>query len=73
VRFDPAKVDIQIAGTSLCRSGIEVPFDERLAHRRMLAKFVPIRVDLRSGSAAAHIWTCDFTGDYVRINASYRT
>ena len=73
IRFDPAKVDIHIAGMALCRHGIEVPFDERVAHRRMLAKFVPIRVDLRAGSAAARIWTCDFTGDYVRINASYRT
>ncbi len=73
VRFDPAKVDIHIAGMALCRRGIEVPFDERAAHRRMLAKFVPIRVDLRAGRAAARIWTCDFTGDYVRINASYRT
>jgi len=66
-------VDIHIAGMALCRCEIEVPFDERAAHRRMLAKFVPIRVDLCAGRAAARIWTCDFTGDYVRINASYRT
>jgi glutamate N-acetyltransferase / amino-acid N-acetyltransferase len=73
VRFDPSQVDIHIAGMALCRRGVEVPFDERMAHRRMLAKFVPIRVDLRRGSGAARIWTCDFTGEYVRINASYRT
>jgi N-acetylglutamate synthase/N-acetylornithine aminotransferase len=30
-------------------------------------------VDLRSGHGSARIWTCDFTGDYVSINASYRT
>ena len=73
VRFDPARVDIHIAGMALCRRGIEVPFNERVAHRRMLAKFVPIRVDLRAGRGEARIWTCDFTGEYVRINASYRT
>jgi glutamate N-acetyltransferase / amino-acid N-acetyltransferase len=73
VRFDPAKVEIHVAGMALCRRGIEVPFNERVAHRRMLAKFVPIRVDLRAGHAAARMWTCDFTGEYVRINASYRT
>jgi glutamate N-acetyltransferase/amino-acid N-acetyltransferase len=66
-------VEIQVAGMALCRRGIEVPFNERVAHRRMLAKFVPIRVDLRGGHGAARIWTCDFTGEYVRINASYRT
>jgi glutamate N-acetyltransferase/amino-acid N-acetyltransferase len=73
VRFDPARVEIHVAGMALCRRGIEVPFNERVAHRRMLAKFVPIRVDLRAGNAAARMWTCDFTGEYVRINASYRT
>ncbi len=73
VRFDPARVEIHVAGMALCRRGIEVPFNERVAHRRMLAKFVPIRVDLRAGHASARMWTCDFTGEYVRINASYRT
>jgi N-acetylglutamate synthase/N-acetylornithine aminotransferase len=39
----------------------------------MLAKFVPIVVEMRSGKGSARIWTCDFTGEYVHINASYRT
>jgi len=34
---------------------------------------VPIVVDLRSGRGRARMWTCDFTGEYVHINASYRT
>ena len=73
VRFDPAQTEIHIAGITVCRHGIEVPFNERQAHLRMLAKFIPIRVDLRGGRGAARVWTCDFTGEYVRINASYRT
>jgi N-acetylglutamate synthase/N-acetylornithine aminotransferase len=28
---------------------------------------------LHAGRAAASYWTCDFTAEYVRINASYRT
>jgi N-acetylglutamate synthase/N-acetylornithine aminotransferase len=39
----------------------------------MLAKYVPIVLDMRSGRGFARIWTCDFTGEYVDINASYRT
>ena len=39
----------------------------------MLEKYVPVRVDLRSGSGSARVWTCDFTQEYVHINASYRT
>jgi glutamate N-acetyltransferase / amino-acid N-acetyltransferase len=73
VPFDFERVDICLAGIPVCRRGREHPFNERVAHKKMLAKFVPIVVDLRSGRSSARIWTCDFTGDYVSINASYRT
>jgi glutamate N-acetyltransferase/amino-acid N-acetyltransferase len=73
VPFDFERVNIRLAGISVCRRGREHPFNERVAHKKMLAKFVPIVVDLRSGHSSARIWTCDFTGDYVSINASYRT
>ena len=32
-----------------------------------------IIVDLQRGDACEHIWTCDFSHDYVTINAEYRT
>ncbi len=73
VPFKPSRVRIDLAGTLVCRNGLEVEFNERRLHRKMLSKYVPIRMDLRVGRTAARIWTCDFTGDYVRINASYRT
>jgi glutamate N-acetyltransferase/amino-acid N-acetyltransferase len=73
VPFDFERVDIRLAGILVCRRGREHPFDERIAHKKMLAKFLPIVVNLRSGRSSARIWTCDFTGDYVTINASYRT
>jgi glutamate N-acetyltransferase/amino-acid N-acetyltransferase len=73
IPFDFERVDIRLAGILVCRRGREHPFNERVAHKKMLAKFVPIVVDLRSGRSSARIWTCDFTGDYVSINASYRT
>jgi glutamate N-acetyltransferase / amino-acid N-acetyltransferase len=73
IRFDPARVEIRMAGILMCRRGRAAPFNERAAHRRLLAKHVPIVVDLHSGRGSARIWTCDFTEDYVKINASYRT
>jgi glutamate N-acetyltransferase / amino-acid N-acetyltransferase len=73
VAFDFEQVDIWLAGIPVCRRGREHPFDERVAHERMLAKRVPILVDLRSGKGRARMWTCDFTQEYVHINASYRT
>jgi glutamate N-acetyltransferase / amino-acid N-acetyltransferase len=73
VRFNFERVDIWLAGIPVCRRGREHPFDERVAHEKMLAKRVPVRVDLRSGRGCARMWTCDFTEEYVHINASYRT
>jgi glutamate N-acetyltransferase/amino-acid N-acetyltransferase len=32
-----------------------------------------LHLDLGAGSAAAEVWTCDLSYDYVRINAHYRT
>ncbi len=73
VAFDFERPDIWIAGIAVCRRGREYPFSERAVHQKMLAKFVPVIVDLRSGHGSACMWTCDFTSEYVRINASYRT
>jgi glutamate N-acetyltransferase/amino-acid N-acetyltransferase len=73
IPFDPDKVDIQLAGIRVCRRGREYPFNERVAHRKMLAEYVPIVVNLHAGPGVARVWTCDFTAEYVRINASYRT
>jgi glutamate N-acetyltransferase / amino-acid N-acetyltransferase len=73
VSFEPNNVDIHLAGICVCRRGREHAFDERVAHRKMLAKYVPVVVNLHSGRGAARVWTCDFTAEYVRINASYRT
>jgi len=30
-------------------------------------------VDLGRGGSEAKIWTCDFSYDYVKINADYRS
>jgi glutamate N-acetyltransferase/amino-acid N-acetyltransferase len=34
---------------------------------------ITVRVQLNRGSASATIWTCDFSYDYVKINADYRS
>ena len=73
VPFEFERVDITLAGILVCRRGGEHRFSERVAHRKILAKYVPIVVDLRAGRGHARMWTCDFTKDYVDINASYRT
>ena len=73
VKFDPSLVEITMAGIKVLRRGQPLDFNERAASNRLLADRVPILVDLHAGKSRGHYWTCDFTAEYVRINASYRT
>ena len=73
VRFDTSLVDIKMAGIPVLRRGQPLDFNERAASNKLLSEHVPLIVDLHAGQATARYWTCDFTAEYVRINASYRT
>jgi glutamate N-acetyltransferase/amino-acid N-acetyltransferase len=73
IKFHPALVEITMAGIKVLRRGQPLPFNERTASNRLLADHVPIIVDLHAGKSRSRYWTCDFTAEYVRINASYRT
>lgn len=80
VRFDPARASIWLAGVKVFSRGRPLPMDEQAVSRKMDQSFVPIVVDLGvrrpsplTPSPSSRIWTCDFTHDYVTINASYRT
>ena len=48
-------------------------YREEDGQRVMGQSDITIRVVLGRGSAAATLWTCDFSYDYVKINASYRS
>jgi glutamate N-acetyltransferase/amino-acid N-acetyltransferase len=41
--------------------------------RIMQAAEITVRVDLARGVAQTTVWTCDFSYDYVKINADYRS
>lgn len=74
VSFDPAKVDISLAGTAVFKHGAGVEFDAAALSEKMKAKEVRIVVDFHQrGKASAVVWTCDFSYDYVKINADYHT
>src|SRR3989454_11528384 len=73
VKFDTALVDIKMAGIPVLRRGQPLDFNERAASNKLLTEHVLLVVDLHAGKAMARYWTCDFTAEYVRINASYRT
>jgi glutamate N-acetyltransferase/amino-acid N-acetyltransferase len=73
VEIDPGRVSVYLNRTLVCRRGGAAEFSERAMQRELRAKDVLIRVTLGQGNATARFWTCDFTEEYVRINASYRT
>ncbi len=48
-------------------------YTEEQGRTVMAREEIGIRVALGRGPASARVWTCDFSYDYVRINAEYRT
>ncbi|MFP4609449.1 MAG: bifunctional glutamate N-acetyltransferase/amino-acid acetyltransferase ArgJ [Thiohalophilus sp.] len=48
-------------------------YTEEQGQRVMNQNEITVTVDLQRGDATATVWTCDFSYDYVRINAEYRT
>lgn len=55
------------------RGGRAAGYLEEDGARVMAGAEIGVRVDLARGEAAATVWTCDFSYEYVRINADYRS
>jgi glutamate N-acetyltransferase / amino-acid N-acetyltransferase len=53
--------------------GRAVSYTEADGQRVMKQSEITIRVVLNRGAAATTVWTCDFSYDYVKINADYRS
>lgn len=71
--FDPYQVDVWLNGYQLVKDGMDAGFDEETATNLFSKDTVTIAVDLNAGEAAVTMWTCDYSYDYIRINADYRT
>ena len=53
--------------------GRALDYQEAHGQHVMQQEEITIRVNLARGHHTARVWTCDFSYDYVRINAEYRT
>ena len=53
--------------------GLPVAFDAARASALLQQDPAIIHLDLGLGTASAVVWTCDFSAEYVRINADYTT
>jgi glutamate N-acetyltransferase/amino-acid N-acetyltransferase len=73
VRFDIGRATVHIGGILLFENGL--PHDDAAPRAAEILKrdTVDIEVSLGAGDAAATIWGCDLSAEYVRINGEYRT
>ena len=74
VAFEPDRTVVRIGGVMLY-DGVTIHADREADAAAHLANDeVELTVDLGVGGPyAATMWTCDFSADYVHINADYRT
>jgi glutamate N-acetyltransferase/amino-acid N-acetyltransferase len=74
VPLDPNKIDIQFGPVWMVQNGIGCgPKAEAAATKILKQAEYDITIDLKAGSGNATVFTCDFSIDYVKINADYRT
>jgi len=72
--LDTAKVDLYIDEVRVARSGArDIQYKEEQGAQAMKKPEFTVRAVLNRGKAAATLWTCDLSFDYVKINAEYRT
>jgi len=72
--LDPGRVSVSLDDVAVLRCGQPHPAYREEQGAAVLARpEFTIAVDLGRGRARARIWTCDFSYDYVKINAEYRT
>ncbi|MDR1612950.1 MAG: bifunctional glutamate N-acetyltransferase/amino-acid acetyltransferase ArgJ [Planctomycetota bacterium] len=72
-RVDEARTSVKLCGRAMFHQGRPEEFDAAELSRLMRVPEVYLEVDLGLGEAAAEFLTCDFSTDYVRINADYTT
>lgn len=73
IEFDPNKADLSFGDVTVFEDGAPVDLPQEKARKPLLEKEVLVTLDLNAGRSSATVWTCDFTYDYVRINAEYHT
>ena len=72
--LDQTKIDLYLDDVHVAVNGGRNPaYKEEDGQRVMKQSEISVRVTLGRGQAADTVWTCDFSHDYVTINADYRS
>lgn len=74
VRFSPDRVDLAFGNVLIVRNGLSLGPEALAAATQVLKeKSFAVCIDLKDGPGCEEIYTCDFSIDYVKINADYRS
>jgi glutamate N-acetyltransferase / amino-acid N-acetyltransferase len=74
VAFDVDRAAVRVGPVVLFKDG--VPFDDRAPQAAAYLEGGDLEIDVDLGTGGTHsatVWTCDFSAEYVAINADYRT
>ena len=72
--MDTSKVNLWLGDVRVIENGGRAAsYLEEDGARVMKPAEIVVKVDLGRGTAATTVWTCDYSYDYVKINAEYRT
>jgi glutamate N-acetyltransferase/amino-acid N-acetyltransferase len=72
--LDVGKLDMYLDDVWVAKNGGRNPdYQEADGQRVMKQSEITVRVTLGRGAAAATVWTCDLSHEYVTINADYRS
>lgn len=72
-KMDPRKTSLFFGDLQIVEDGEPLKVDPHVARARMLDKTLSIIIDLGLGEHRSTVFTCDFSYDYVKINAEYHT
>jgi glutamate N-acetyltransferase/amino-acid N-acetyltransferase len=72
--LDQGQIDLYLDDVHVVhQGGRRVEYREEDGARVMKQAEITVRIHLNRGPATATVWTCDFSYDYVKINADYRS
>jgi glutamate N-acetyltransferase / amino-acid N-acetyltransferase len=71
--IDPAKMSISFDKLAVVLPNYKIVLDEKAAKEILSKKEIQININLNGGTESTTWWTCDFSEDYIRINADYRS
>ncbi len=72
--LDVTQVSVFLNGVLIAEGGCRAAsYTEEQGVAAMAPEDIVVRIELQRGEASATVWTTDFSYDYVRINAEYRT